>query len=247
MMLWLLLFISLVWADESVVEKYCFPSLSSMNKARSRLEAIRVPSDRVIKDDNCLVVTMRPHRRELIQSYLRSGDPDFSITYSSEEIRREPCRLKIEKVKNFAREDLTGQAGKNSEISSTTTNGKGNEVFQVQTLKDFELSVDQDSIQGECRFITPQRYQIKLTVKKEAKPIIPPVPPGTIVIVNTPPPDQKTMLLETQLQLHKGERVEVGSIVTELKNKSHEVNSSPEVKGEKAKALSTEKVFLSID
>lgn len=246
MMFMLLLFTGLAFADDMSSEKYCFSS--SMLVAQKKLAAIQVPSDVVTVDENCLVVQMRPHRRELIQRYILSSVPGASVVFSSEDLRREPCKLKVEKIKKKTSDSTN--IGFNNQIptaSQTETSGTQNETMDIQTLKDFELTVDQSQIRGTCKYINQNRYEIALEVRKNLKPIVPVVlPPGSVVVANPPPADQETGVLQTQIQLSRGERIDLGGVVKKADGKNHTVDIKPELKLETSDQDSSEKVFLSL-
>lgn len=248
MLITLLLFSSLAMAEDMASEKYCFSSAGKSLSAKHKLTAIQVPSDVVTSDDNCLVVQMRPHRRELIQRFVLSSFPEASVSFSSEDVRREPCRLKVEKQKVKTGDDLNiGVNQQGGIITKTDSIGNTSETMQIQTLKDFELSVDQDEIKGSCRFINSNRYEISLTVRKNPKPIVPTaLPPGTIVVLNQPPADQETMVLHTQLQLSRGEKIDIGGVVKDLEYKNKSVTIKPDLKHETLGQSSSEKVWLSL-
>lgn len=216
--------------------------------AHKKISAILVPSDVVTIDENCLVIQMRPHRRELIQKYVLSSIPGATVSFSSEDLRREPCKLKVEKIKKKTAE--TTDLGLNNQIPSvsrTETLGTENETMDIQTLKDFELSVDQGQIKGTCRYINQNRYEISLEVRKNPKPIVPVnLPPGTIVVLNQPPPDQQTSVLQTQIQLSRGERIDLGGMIKNTTGKRHNVDINPSLNIETSDQDSTEKVFLSL-
>ncbi len=248
--MWLLLvFFSLSSLGEDFAsEKYCFNSPQVALKARAKFAGIQVPSDSVNTDDSCLLVTMKPHRRELIQRFFRSEYPDLSIPFSSAEIKRDPCHLQVEKEKLINGETTEVGANENQILlNRTNTNGNANETMEIQTLKEFLLTVDQDEIKGECRTITPQRYEISITVSKNPKPLVQAnLPPGTVVVINTPPPPQETATLSTQIQLMKGERIELGSVVKNLRDKNHQVDLDPSIEATKVQRSATEKVWLSL-
>lgn len=248
MIITLLLFSFLAQADDMSSEKYCFSSPSQSQSAKQKLSAIQVPSDVVTSDDNCLVVQMRPHRRELIQRFILNGFPGTSVSFSSEDVQREPCKLKVEKVKVKTGDDFN--AGINQQgiqLNKTDTTGNATETMQIQTIKNFELSVDQDEIRGTCRYINSNRYEISITVRKNPKPIVPvDLPPGTIVVLNQLPPNQETMVLQTQLQLSRGEKIDIGGVVKDLKYKNETVDIKPELKHETSGQTSSEKVWLSL-
>jgi len=247
-MLILLLFFSLsAFSEDTESEKYCFANVAQRIQAKQKISAILVPSDVVTDDENCLVIQMRPHRRELIQRFVLASYPSSRISFSSADVRRDPCRLKVEKEKSQNENNSTIQLSNTPSINHTHSTAVGNETIEIETIKDFELSVDQSEIKGTCRYITPNRYEISLSVLKKAKPLIPTeLPPGTIVVVNHPLPDQDTSTLHTQIQLSRGERINIGNVIKQLNNKDSDVNINPSLKLEENDKKAAEKVFLSI-
>ena len=250
MIWWPVLFIVSVFAQDNSFERYCYSSASEMRSSHVKAKAIFVPSDQVSEDGNCLVIQMRPHRRELIQSYLRNINPNVSISFSSADIRREPCKLKVEKVSEVTLKKTTGGIDEfGAAVSTQETKSNNLETMQITTLNDFELMVNYESIKGVCRYITATRYEISLEVKKDPKPLLPPTSPGTIVVVNSKelPPPQSTSKLQTTLQLNQGDRIEIGSIVKDLREKSGSINLPVEAQGTNQDGANLEKVFLTLD
>ena len=243
----LLLFSFLSFAEEMSSEKYCFSSELQALTAKQKFRAIQVNSDIVSHDENCLIIQMKPHRREMIQRFLLSSVPGTRVTFSSAEIRREPCLLKVEKQKQSNRHNLNAGYEKYPVLNKHEQKNLSSEVMQIQTLKDFELAVDQDQIKGSCRYLNANRYEITIEVKRNPKPITPvELPPGTIVVVNQTPPDQETMSLQTQLQLSRGEKVELAHVVKQLKDKDNKVEIKPSFQYNAKDKNSVEKVYLSI-
>jgi hypothetical protein len=242
----LLLFTSLLHADDDMSsEKYCFSIPPQI--ARQKLSAIQVPSDVVSEDGNCLVVQMRPHRRELIQKYMLSAIPGASVNFSSAEIKSQPCKLKVEKEKTKITEQTDVALNQFPAAATTKIEKNGSEDIQIETLGAFELTVDQDQVKGNCRFIHSDRYEITLEVRKNLKPIIPvELPPGAIVIVNQVPTDQETSVLKTQVQLRRGEKIEVGSVLKKANVKDQQVEINPNLIIETESQHTSEKVFLSL-
>lgn len=232
--------------DELALETYCFPSKEARIAVEKKLSSVIVPSDKVESENNCVTIQMRPHRRELLQNYAKRLNPDMFVQYSSEEIKREPCRLQIEKIRAGKKSNLSADVSLSPTLSTQSINETSQDIMDIVTLKDFSFKVDQDAIEGSCRFITEKLYEITLNVRRDPKPIVPPhLPAGTIVTIQTPPADQKTLSLTTSLQLKSGDRVELGSIVRELKKKNESINITPEVKNESLEETEEEKVFLS--
>lgn len=251
MILWLLLFSQLALATDPVIEEYCFASAPKMKEVSARLKFILVPADKLQENANCFTISTPPHRRELIQSFVRRLEPAVQISFSSVEIKRDPCEIKVEKQKTKRTQNTDGSV--NTSIIPAAGNEQmvqeRNDVTRIQTLKDFELTVNQDTIKGECRVINSNRYEISIEVKKEARPLIPPVPPGTVVVIPDAqiPKDQETSRLMTTLQLNRGERIELGSVVNNLKKNGTKID----VESGASLALGTEeqseKIFLTID
>jgi hypothetical protein len=247
MMITLLLFSFLAIADDMASEKYCFPSVSQGQAARHKLAGILVPSDIVTTDENCLVIQMRPHRRELIQRFILSSFPGTSVAFSSEDQRRESCQLKVEKEGVKTSQKTTFGVNQGLTIGQNNSSGSTTETMQIKTLKDFVLTVDQDEIKGSCRYLNPNRYEITIEVRKNPRPTIPEgLPQGSIDVLNQPPPDQETMFLKTQLQLSRGERIEIGGILKGLKKNNHQGSIKPSIKIEAQQGSRSEKVFLSL-
>src|ERR1044072_6015929 len=87
--------------EEPAVETYCFPSVPARMRAEKKLSSILVPSDKIESEKDCFTVQMRPHRRELIQNYTRNLGEGMSIKFSSADIKREPCKLQVDKVRSL--------------------------------------------------------------------------------------------------------------------------------------------------
>lgn len=246
MLIMLLLFSSLSFAEDMSSEKYCFSTSPVI--AQKKFSGIQVPSDVVTIDENCLMIQMRPHRRELIQKFMLSSLPGAYVAFSSEDVRREPCKLKVEKIKEKISDGVdVGLNQQTGSISQTSSTGSASETMEIQTLKDFELTVDQDQVKGTCRYINKDRYEIALEVRKNLKPIVPvALPPGSIVVLNQAPPDQETGLLQTQIQLSRGEKIELSSVIKKANFKDQNADIKPDFKLETTDQKAAEKVFLSL-
>lgn len=241
-----ILFLSLAFASEELaVETYCFPSDTARARIEKKLSMILVPSDKTEAEKNCLTVSMRPHRRELIQNYTLNLEPETRITFSSAENKRPPCLLQVEKVRALNKQNTGVQVSPFPGAATSETNESSKDVMQIQTIDKFSLMVAQDAIEGSCRYINKDLYEVTITARRDPKPIVPPnLPPGTIVVVTTPPPDQKTLTLSTSLELSRGSRVELGSIVRDLRKKNSDISIKPEAQIENTTGQEEEKVFL---
>ncbi len=249
MLLWLWLFIPLTYAQDSF-EKYCFPSAAIRQRTHAKIQSALVPSDVVATDQNCMTITMRPHRRELIQRFILHSEPSARIDFSSDDMKKEHCEIAVEKEKVGQTDSRDIQVSANGVIAhDQQAPSHSKELMQIKTLDNFELSIDQDVISGKCRYITADKYEITLTVKKERKPYyIPPIvaTPGTVVVVQ-PPPDQETFLLSTQLILTRGSRIEVGSALKDEESKKQSASIDPSISWSESVKNKTEKVYLRLN
>jgi hypothetical protein len=249
MFIWPIFFILASFADDISIEEFCFSSPQRLQAAIQKSKVIFVPSDETSTNGHCLTVKARSHRRELIQNYIRNVDPDVKISFSSAEIKRPPCRLKIEKMRSLKKNetDLIVQNG--ILASKSISEGSANHTSQITTLNDFELSHNQDVVKGNCRYITPKKYEINLEVSKISRPLIMGVPEGSTVVLNNPPrpPDQETSRLTTSLQLTRGERIEIGSVLKDLRSKGTTVDLPTDATYRDTDSEHSERVFLSID
>jgi hypothetical protein len=249
MILWPVLFLSLAFADDFSVEEFCFSSPNHMESTLSKAKLILVPSDEISRNGPCVSIKARSHRRDLVQSYIRNLDPNVRVQFSTAELRRSLCELKVEKIRNLNSTNTEVTINNSGTVSTTKNESESKETSEIKTTGAFELTVNQDVIIGKCTYVTANRYDIELEVRKDPKPLIPGVAPGTTVILTNPmpPPDQQTSKLVTTLQLSSGQRVEIGSVVKDLRDKKTQADISPELSHESRDGMSQEKVFLSID
>lgn len=243
-----ILFIVLALAaeEELSVETYCFSSEVVRIRVEKKLGNILVPSDKMDSEINCLTIQMRPHRRELLQNYTKSIDPDMNVSFSSAESRREPCQLQVEKIRTIKNKNTSVQVSQFPSAVDSQIEETSKDVMQIQTLNKFSFTVSQDAIEGNCRYINKDLYEVTISARRDPLPIVPPnLPQNSIVVIQTPPPDQKTISVSTSLQLTRGSKVEIGSIVRDLRKKDRDVSIKPEAQIENQEQQENEKVFLS--
>lgn len=232
--------------DDLALETYCFSSVASRMRVEKKLPAILVPSDKLESEKACLTVQMKPHRRELIQNYTRSLDDSMLVKFSSAEKKNEPCRLQVEKIRQLKKDTTNIQLSQQPDATTSEAIETSKDIMEITTLDNFSLTVSQDAIEGKCRFITKDTYEILISARRDPKPLVPAdLPPGTIVIAQTPPPEQKTISVSTTLQLRRGDKVEIGSIVRDLRKKENAVDLNPEATVSNTAGQEEEKVFLS--
>ena len=243
MVVWL--FFLVLNSYSQTLERFCLSSVEKKSEVIKSLTPLLLPSDKFSSEGNCFDLSTASHRRELLQSYILKLDPSASVDFSSEEIRRNPCRLKVEKIRH--------QTGSETNVSLNSASArqiktKGTEISKIQTLSDFELALDQNVIRGNCRFITPRRYEIGLEVRKDPKPLYPPASPGVIILINgNPPPPQKTSKLKTTIQLSRGEKIHLGSVNQDEAGEKKQLDLRPRVGFGESEKKRSEEIYLSID
>lgn len=246
-MLWIIfLFVTnFLFAQETVIETYCFSTTAQASKAQQSARYLMTAADQIETRGSCFSLFTTNTRRELIQKYLLNSYPDMRIEFSSvERSAKEMCDLLVEKTKSENSSNYSlNRIGQ--ELSS------GKEVTQLKSMSGapFELRVDQQKIKGTCRYISPTRYEIEFTMEFIPRPIIPPTPPGTIVLINNPPApqSQKGTNLSTTVQISQGERIEIGSIVKDLTDKGHAVSLIPSIEVKINEGRSLEKIYLMLN
>ncbi len=256
MIIWPLLIslYTVAFTQDIAIEEYCFSSTDRMTQVLHRLKFILVPSDEIQKTERCATIKSSPHRRELIQGYLRKLEPEVQINFSSAEIKRDPCRLKVERIKNLKNETTAVDGnlqinGVSVAASNQLKSQESTEVMSIQTLQDFELNVQQNVIKGTCKALTPGRYEISLEVRKDAPNLYPQLPPGTIINqANLPlPKNQETSKLMTTLQLSTGQKIEIGRLIKDLKEKNKGIDLASGVEANQMRDESSEQVFISLE
>jgi hypothetical protein len=231
MLIMLLLFSGLLFAEEMSTEKYCFQD--PLQVVQKKILSIQVPSDVVKIEGNCLVMGMKPHRRELIQKYILSSFPGSYLAFSSEQVRRELCKIRVEKIKSkdshATNTLLNDQAGV---IYQTETVVNTNESIDIETVKEFEVTINQGHLLGTCKYITQNRYEISIKLMNN--------PSGN------PSTDQETKAIQTQVQIARGDKIEIGGLLRKAISTDERGTTAPEVSKQIRNQYFSEKVYLSL-
>ncbi len=249
-LMWLLLLIFnvFIYAEDQSIEKYCFSNPSEASLASNQLVSLILPSEEIVKQDSCLVLKLKTHRRDFIQAYTLKNFPNTQVTFSEIQMRKEACHLKVEKVKSKKSDHTNISVSKNLTADASSTQQQEFETMNIQTINEFEIMVDQKQVKGRCRFITKNLYEIKITVNQNPRPIVPAnVPPGTIVVINSPPPDQETSSLSSEIQLNRGQRIELGSVLKKTNRNNKDASLNPDLTIDESNKLGEEKVYLSLE
>jgi hypothetical protein len=251
MLVWLLLYTHVLLAQDQSVEEYCFSSIPKMKEVSARLKFILVPVDKTQEDKNCFTVSTPSHRRELIQQYVKRLDPSVNVGFSSAQIRTEPCRIKVEKIRLNSKQEANAGVSPEQAISLQVdqSSESAKDVTTIQTLKEFELTMNQEVVKGECRAINSTRYEISLEIRRDPLPLAPPLAAGMIIPVDGTQKikTQETSKLQTTIQLNAGETIEIGSVLKNLTDQASKIDVNSGATIDQTNIKQNEKILLSID
>lgn len=238
--MWLLLLIFNVFtfAEDQSVEKYCFQDSTEVSEASNNLVPLFLPSEEIVKQGSCLVLKVKTHRRDFIQAYVLKNFPKAQVTFSDTQTKKEPCYLKVEKIKEKESEKIKLSTPQYLKADSSSTHQQETETMNIQTINYFELSVDQKQVSGYCRFITKNLYEIKITFNQNPKPSI---------STTLPPPNQNTNSISTEVQLNRGQRLEIGSLIKKAIINSKDISIKPYVNSDQSHELDKEKIYISLE
>jgi hypothetical protein len=217
------------WADRQI-ESLCFPSRAESSKAAQDLAFILVKGvDSIQQDDACLNIAFDSTRRELFNKWIRQKYPNAQTTFSSEPTEVKRCEIKVKKISQKIETTNTAKVRKSFSVSQSSGNTTQTEVQKlvVSSGNHASLFVDQTLLKIYCQYKSRDNYQLKFEmvfVPRVPPPII--APPGTIVIAPTPPPpDQSGTSISTEIDITRGQVVNIGQIAKDLNSKNHSISN----------------------
>ena len=242
------LFLSILFITTSayaqMIDTYCFNTPAESVQAQNSIRNLLLAGDTIDSQDECFMLTIAESRRELIMKYLRNSQPSMKLGSPVLQNRAvEMCSLKVEKVKTYNAVQTQAQAQINSIPTATigNTSSKSTETSQIKTLANtpFDMQIDQNKIQGKCKFRSSTRYEIEFSMIFVPKPII----QGVV----TPPEPQQGTSLSTVVLLNQGEKLEIGGVVKDLTEKASKADLLPQFSYDETQGQSQEKIYLTID
>lgn len=227
MVFFFILFILPSMADRQI-ESLCFPSNAESSKAAQDLAFILVKDvDSILQDDACLNIAFDSSRRELFNRWVRQKYPNAKTTFSSEPTEVKRCEIKVQKITQKIETTNSAKVRKSFSVSQNSGNTSQTEVQKivVSSGNHASLFVDQTLLKIFCQYKTQNNYQLKFEmvfVPRVPPPII--APPGTIVIA-PPPPDQSGTSITTEIDITRGQVINIGQIVKDLNSKNHSISN----------------------
>jgi hypothetical protein len=234
------LFSRLVFAQDFVIQEYCFDSVSQLSDMTKRIKIVLLPSDQVRTVGTCLTVRSSEHRRELIEKYLLHLAPETRITFSSAQPTKNLCSIQLER--KIEQKDSAQEADIGSDkltLQASVKNNQQTETSQIKTIDTFEFIYEQKQFKGKCRYINANLYEITFEINQ--------IPLPTDV-VNFPAP-QATSAIGAKItaQLKRGEKLEIGQIMKNSNDEKNTANSLPSLESQKNVQSKKEVLYLSIE
>lgn len=241
MFILLSLLLNLSFAEELLIEKYCFSNNSSAAKAKGEMSFLLLHTDKIEQMDSCLLLSYNSKRKELIQRYIFTEFPEVSLSFSSNKENTNICNIKIEKLSKLDENSENVQVTPSTIPNASTNQSKRNEKeeAQIKTNGPFELKSKETIIQGQCRFINKDQYEINLTYKKEK--IIPSNSNPSLNHV------ENSIYVTTSLMLTKGQKINIASVQKSPHSSDQKIEFPQSIKVQSSQQILEEEIFLSIE
>ena len=236
----------LSWSSHAFIQAYCFKKVTDVNSVKSHLSSLLAPKDKVNVVSNCLHVTTEPIRINLyrkiismkykvISDYQINDDGTVTQSFPSSS---EMCRIETLKIIHSKDKRNDVQVGRQNKLSQT--DGKGEEVIKGSMMLTVGLpsvlNVDQENIELTCSRLANNNYQLRFrlssTIQRDFQ--------GRIIGKNS------SSSIDSTVNVTKGQKINVGSIVKDLKNKNKNVSINNGLKLSKTKGKKTIDYYLTI-
>lgn len=203
------------------LRQYCFSRDVSLDRVKIYLSQITLKKDiiNINNEKHCIDVGVDENRVELFQKYL-------SMNYKFEEsvtsrVKRKECLFEVETTKDSFKKSSKVKFGKVIHLGNTQKNSEGKSISKIRVMerKLAKLVVNESLITISCN-IRGHYTEVDISLA-----------------------DSKTKL-STTVQLSKGQRIDLASVVQDLSNKSSEVSVSGGVQYSKTTGTKKNNVFL---
>ncbi|MCK5074401.1 MAG: hypothetical protein KAQ98_13305 [Bacteriovoracaceae bacterium] len=206
-----------VSADE--LYGFCFGDNVSLQSVRLSMDPILLSRDKIFfrKSMNCIEVKLSKARKDLFEKYISKK---FTISKIYSETAREEiftetiknCRILIIKKKKVSSKEFKAGVGKRTRLSQKEI--KRNEVGRTELLLGEgligKIEVGGDFVEVECKSRANDNYVVQVHMKKENK--------------SNDSSSSSSGSLSTTIQIKRGEKINIGSIVENLKNRDRKIS-----------------------
>ncbi|MBY0515619.1 MAG: hypothetical protein K2P81_01835 [Bacteriovoracaceae bacterium] len=228
MILMLSMYLSLFNAHAAPsLERLCFNSSSEAQRAIPILNVILIKGqDAIDPEGKCLNVSVDSSRIEVFQRWVKTRLPEAYYHFSAASAPVEMCDIVVTKQSQKNQQDQNinvNTKGFGAVITEGNNSGKEESFIKVSSGKSAELRVDQDDLTLTCVKKNNSRYLITVALRF-IPPTPPQAPPGSIIVMQAPPPDQSGTSISTEIEVSVGQDVNIGQVVKDLKSKQTQVN-----------------------
>jgi len=227
-------FLTIPAQAERSLERLCFPSATEAQKGQVIVQQILAKGlDEVNLEANCLNVMIEANRVELLDRWVATRLPLARKTFSAANAPRQECDMLVTKISQKSEQNKKLGIRKNGFIVSVD-NGE-NENREESFLKllsggTAKLKVDESELEITC-VAKGSNYHLKFALLFVPRPLIPPntnLPPGSVIVVNAPPPpDTSGSSIQTEIEVQRGQEINLGEITRDLRQKQKEISITP--------------------
>lgn len=213
---------------------FCFTMGTDLKQVEAYLSPLLLPKERLDLRHNlgCVELPLGLHRKPLFERYLNKRYPiirSYAGTGNSYPTRPsvtktlKNCRIEVLKITDHTTTTDTAKAGQQSRLNQS--NSKGSEISKSQLLLGEglggHLEVDGDRVELTC-FYRGLRREIQVTL------------------------NSATGSLQSSIMASIGEKIDLGSVVKEIKDKNREIGYPKGIEYEKTKGNSSSQIFVTV-
>lgn len=219
---------------ERSLERLCFPSVVEAQKGQAIIQQILAKGvDEATLESNCVNVLISNNRVELLDRWVATRLPLAKKTFSASSAPRQECDMLVTKISQKNEQNKKLGVQKNGFIVSVNNGENVNReesFLKVLSGGTAKLKVDESELEITC-IAKGTNYHLKFALLFVPRPLIPPtpnLPPGTVILVNAPPPpDTSGSSIQTEVEVQTGQEINLGQISRDLRNKQKAIDISP--------------------
>lgn len=227
-------FLTLPALAERSLERFCFPSTIEAQKGHAIIQQILAKGvDEATLEASCVNVLIDQNRVELLDRWVATRLPQARKTFSASSAPRPECDMLVTKISK--KDETNKQAGVRNNgfivsVDSGENENREENFIKVLSGGTAKLKVDESELEITC-VVKGSSYHLKFAMLYVPRPLIPPntqLPPGSVIVVNAPPPPDKSgSSLQTEVEVQKGQEINLGQITRDLRNNQKELDISP--------------------
>lgn len=227
-------FLALTVRAAPSLERLCFPSAMEAQKGQAIIQQILAKAvDVATLEANCVNVMIDENRVELLDRWVATRLPLAKKTFSASSAPRQECDMLVTKVSQKNEQNKQLGVRKNGFIVSVSNGENVNReesFLKVLSGGTAKLKMDESELEITC-IAKGTNYHLKFALLFVPRPLIPPtpnLPPGTVIVVNAPPPpDTSGSSIQTEVEVQKDQEINLGQISRDLRNKQKAIDISP--------------------